>query len=80
MNDNLVVNLWSCIRTDINASTKSLFLLLGFPGEMRRPMVIALYKFLDRPLSHLWLQLGFFIDTHVMRVYLLEPKITGLLT
>ena len=79
VDDNPVVNLRPCIKAEINANIENLFLLLGFPDEARRPTTIALDKFLDRPLSHLWLQLGFFIDTHAMRVYLPPEKVVDLL-
>ena len=70
VDDNLVTNLRACICADINASIESLFLLLCFPNEARYPMAIALDKFVDWPLRHLRLQLGFYIDTRAIRVSL----------
>ena len=79
VDDNLVANIRGCILADINASIESLFLLLGFPEEALRPMAIAMDKFVDRPLSHLRLQLGFMIDTRSMRVFLPLSKVEALL-
>ena len=79
VDDNIVANLRGCILADINASIESLFLLLGFPDEALRPMAIALDKFMDLPLSHLRLQLGFMLDTRSMRVYLPQAKVDALL-
>ena len=42
-------------------------------------MAIALDNFVDRPLSHICLQLGFYIDRRAMRVYLLQAKMYELL-